>query len=209
MAFSNVKNIKGLDVILRSYQFGALEQILTNLVILIDNNKIEQDCHKLLKPLDTLFNMSDSVIKTNIQIIIINALFIKLGYPELEKMFNERINSEIYLGSKLGIKYICYTEKELESYMTYENIFTALEGAKSGEEEINMYNKSTYNPFEKQVVKRPERYLTSEEKFEEDLIEEVSGYYSFRLKVFLVFVIANIILFLILLLFFGIMTYIS
>ena len=91
--YSNVKNIKGLDVILRSYQFGALEQILTNLVILIDNNKIEQDCHKLLKPLDTLFNMSDSVIKTNIQIIIINALFIKLGYLELEKMFNERINS--------------------------------------------------------------------------------------------------------------------
>ncbi|MCR5350631.1 MAG: hypothetical protein K6E20_06550 [Acholeplasmatales bacterium] len=122
--YSNISDLKGFDFIFRFYQFGKYDESLNKLNEVLDDTKVHLNVSKICDSLDLIFAKTDSLTAINMQVLIINALYIKTDAVQFLDMFNEKIKNPLYsTSSVLGIDQLCPSSYELKKHMTEAKVF--------------------------------------------------------------------------------------
>ncbi|MCR4898181.1 MAG: hypothetical protein K5892_03035 [Acholeplasmatales bacterium] len=159
--YSNIYDLRGFDFVFRYYQFGKYKECLAKLIEIINDQRLHVNTDKISDSLELIFAKTDSLLSVNLQILIINALYIKTGSEQFEIMFNEKLKNPLYVTSSiLGLKELCPNSYELKKILNSSRVFgnkkTEMEkeiiALKKDLDEKEKVIKDNENDFNKQKV---------------------------------------------------------
>ncbi|MCR4898190.1 MAG: hypothetical protein K5892_03080 [Acholeplasmatales bacterium] len=143
--FSNTYNYSVFVQMFRYYQYRKYEQCLVQLIMFLNDKSNRVTNPKMIfNALSILFKSPSCVTDLNFQILIINALYLKLNYQEFEKLFLLKIQDPMYNYSKIDLITLAKDSKELMKYMAYDTIIN-LDDIRNIEEEKNTYDPHSKN----------------------------------------------------------------
>ena len=131
--YSNLKGLNGFSKAVRLYSYGKYERCFYCLEEIIDDNVVDVNADKICDSLESVFASVDSVVCLNLQILIINALYLKTKSDLFKKLFEAKTRNQLYKSSVLELYSICNTGVELKRYVNYSLVFGDKEKLKDEE----------------------------------------------------------------------------